>query len=95
MKVVPVGNNVVVQRTETPTSTAGGIVLPDAAQKDSLEGRILSIGDGSVLPGGRRVHLQVKEGDRVLFSRHAGSEIRIDGHDLLIMREADILAILS
>jgi len=95
MKVVPVGDKVVVQRIEPEERTAGGIVLPDTAREKPLEGRVLSVGDGVTLPDGRRVGLQVREGDRVLFSRYAGTEFEIDGQELLVMSESDILAVLS
>jgi chaperonin GroES len=95
MKLVPLGNKVIVQRTEARETTAGGIVLPDSARHGSGEGRVLSVGDGKLLSDGQRAPLQVSEGDRVLFSKYAGSEIRVDGEDLLIMSEDDILAVIS
>lgn len=95
MKVIPVGDKVVLQRVEAEEQTAGGIVLPDSAQEQQAEGRILSVGDGRMLRDGRRQPSQVKEGDRVLFSSYAGTEVQIDGQDLLILSEADILAIVS
>ena len=95
MKVIPVGDKLVLKRIEAEETTAGGIVLPDSAQEKPAEGRILSIGDGRTLDNGERIGFQVKEGDRVLFSSYAGSEVTINGEELLIMSEADILAILS
>lgn len=95
MKVIPIGDNVVVKRVEAEESTAGGIILPDAARQKSAEGRILSVGDGRALPNGRRAKSQVNEGDRVFFTSYAGTEIEIDDQKLLIMSESDILAILS
>lgn len=95
MKVTPLGDKVVVQRLEANETTAGGIVLPDTARNKPAEGRILSVGDGRVLRDGRRVTLQVTEGDRVLFSSYAGTEVDIDGRELLIMDEADILAVIE
>lgn len=95
MKIVPVGDKVVVQRVEAEQKTAGGIVLPDAAREKPAEGRIVSVGDGVALPNGRRVAFQVREGDRVLFSSYAGTEVKIDSKDLLVLNESDILAIVS
>lgn len=95
MKVIPLGDKVVVKRTEAEETTAGGIVLPDSARDKPAEGRIVSVGDGITLPDGSRADLQVSEGDRVLFSSYAGTDVDIDGEDLLVMSESDILAVLS
>jgi len=95
MKVVPLGDKVVVQRLEATETTAGGIVLPDSAREKPAEGRILSVGDGVMLPDGSRAEPQVNEGDRVMFSSYAGTEVHIDGQELLIMNESDILAVIS
>jgi len=95
MKVVPIGDKIVVKRLEAEAKTAGGIVLPDAAQEKPKQGRVLSVGDGKMLKDGRRVSHGVSEGDRVLFSHWAGSEVVVDGDELLIMSEDDILAILE
>lgn len=95
MKVEPLGDNVVVKRVEADQTTAGGIVLPDSAQEKPAQGRVLSVGDGRLLKDGSRAPSQVKEGDRVLFSSYAGTEISVDDEELLIMNEADILAILG
>ncbi len=95
MKVVPLGENVMIKRLESEAVTAGGIVLPDSAQERPQQGRVLSVGDGRLLPDGTRVHHQVREGDRVLFGRYAGTEITINGEELLIMSESDLLAIMS
>jgi chaperonin GroES len=95
MRIEPLGDKVVVKRTEAEESTAGGIVLPESAQEKPQEGRVLSVGNGKMLEDGTRGNLQVNEGDRVLFSSYAGSEIEIDGGRLLIMSESDILAIIQ
>jgi chaperonin GroES len=94
MKIVPLGANVVVKRLPAVDVTAGGIVLPDAAQEKPRQGRVLSIGDGRLLPNGKRVAHQVSEGDRVLFGSYAGVEVALNGKEFLIMSEDDILAIL-
>jgi chaperonin GroES len=93
MKIVPIGENIVVKRLEAEDVTAGGIVLPDAAKEKPLQGRVLSLGDGRLLPCGNHAAHQLSEGDRVLFDRYAGTEVRVNGDTLLIMREDEILAV--
>lgn len=92
MKLVPINDNVVVQPAEAEEQTAGGIVLPDTARERPREGRVLSVGDGATLPDGRRIEPPVSEGDRILFSRYAGNEVTVDGEELLVMKESDIMA---
>ena len=94
MRIEPLGSKVVVKRTEADEVTAGGIVLPEAAREKPSQGRVLSVGNGRLLDDGSRGQMQVKEGDRVLFTSYAGTEIEIDGQMLLIMNEADVLAVL-
>jgi chaperonin GroES len=95
MKVVPLGDKVVVKRLESEEVTAGGIVLPDTAREKPQQGRVLSVGDGRLLADGTRAEHQVAEGDRVIFNRYAGTDIEVDGEDLLIMAEDDILAVVA
>lgn len=95
MKLVPLGDKVVVKRLAAEEVTAGGIVLPDTAQQKPQQGRVLSVGDGLPLANGRRAAHQVAEGDRVLFASFAGAEVVIDGEELLIMGEDEILAIVN
>ncbi len=95
MKVVPLDDKVVIKRLDAEQTTAGGIVLPDAAREKPQEGRVLSVGDGRLLSSGSRVPHQVSEGDRVLFQRWAGTEVVINGQELLILNEDQILAILK
>ncbi|HZZ73944.1 MAG TPA: co-chaperone GroES [Pirellulales bacterium] len=95
MKVIPLGANLVVKRVAAEEKTAGGIVLPESAKKRPAQGRVLSIGDGKLLADGTRAAHQVSEGDRVLFLAYAGSEVEVDGEELLIMSEDEILAILN
>lgn len=95
MKIVPLGENVVIQRLTAEEKSAGGIVLPEAAREKPREGRVLSVGDGRLLANGARAEPQVSEGDRVVFSSYAGSEVVVDGEDLLIMSENEILAVLQ
>ncbi len=95
MRVEPLGDKVVIKRLEPDQKTAGGIVLPDAARDKPQQGRVLSVGDGRQLPNGSRVPHQVREGDRVVFSRYAGTEVVVDNEEVLIMGEDEILAVLD
>jgi chaperonin GroES len=95
MKVKPLNDRVLVQRIEEMTMTKGGIYIPDTAKEKPIEGRIVSVGPGKMSDAGARMTPTVKEGDRVLFSKYAGSEIKIEGEDYLMMREDDILAIIE
>ena len=95
MKLVPLGENVVVRRLDAEEATAGGILIPDQARQKSNRGRVLSVGDGRRLPDGSRAPHQVAEGDRVLFSDYAGTEVVINEETLLIMSESEILAVVS
>lgn len=93
MKLVPLGEKVVVKRLEAEEITAGGIVLPDTAREKPQQGRVLSVGDGRLLADGSRAAHQVADGDWVLFASFAGTEVVIDGEELVIMDEAEILAV--
>jgi chaperonin GroES len=95
MRIEPLGDKVVVKRLEPEQRTAGGIVLPDSAKERPRQGRVLSVGDGRRLSDGSRASLQVREGDRVLFSAYAGAEVVVEREELLIMGEDEILAILD
>jgi chaperonin GroES len=94
MKLVPLGANVIVRQSPTDLTTAGGVVLPEVAKEKPRQGRVLSVGDGRMLADGDRSPHQVSEGDRVLFDNYAGEEVVVDGEELLILSEDDILAIL-
>jgi chaperonin GroES len=91
----PLGDKVLLKRLEASDRTAGGIVLPDSAKEKPKRGRIISTGEGRLLEDGSRKALQVKKGDEVLFSSYAGTEIKVQGEELLIMEESEILAILE
>lgn len=91
----PLGDKVVVQLTEQEEKTAGGIYLPDAAKKKPQEGKVIAVGNGRILDNGDRNKLQVKEGDRVLFSKYGGNEVTIEGQDYTILDEDQIYAILN
>ena len=95
MKVEPLNDKIVVKRVEAESTTAGGIVLPDSAKEKPKQGRVISLGDGKLLENGKRAKFQVKEGDRVLFTSYAGSEVKIGNEEYLIMTEDDILAIID
>ena len=95
MNVRPLGEKVLLKRVEAEGKTAGGIVLPDTAKEKPKEGKVIAIGDGRILKSGERAKVQVKKGDRVLFSSYGGTEVRIDGEDYLLMSEDDILAVIE
>ena len=94
-KIKPIGDKMLVQRLEAEEKTKGGIVLPDSAKEKPTEGRVLALGDGKTVEGGKHVDFQVKKGDRIIFSSYAGTEIKLDGEDYLIMPESDILAVIE
>lgn len=94
MNIVPIGDNIVVKRLAAEETTAGGIVLPDSAQQKPQQGRVLSVGDGQLLPSGKRAQPEVQEGDRVVFGSYSGHEVTVDGEPLLILRLRDVLAII-
>jgi chaperonin GroES len=95
VKIRPLGAKVLVKRVEAEETTAGGIVLPDAAKEKPKRGVIKAVGDGKLLDSGERSKLQVAKGDEVLFSSYAGTEIKVNGEELIIMDEGDILAIVG
>ena len=95
MKFRPLHDRVVVRRTEEDTKTAGGIIIPDTAKEKPMQGEIIAVGPGGRDESGRLVPLDVKKGDRILFGKWSGTEVKIDGQDLLIMKESDILGILE
>lgn len=93
-RIVPLGDRVVLKRAEAEETTAGGIVLPDAAKNKPQQGEVVAIGDGHVNSKGERIPLTVKEGDKVIFSSYAGDEITVGDEDYLLLREGDIMATL-
>lgn len=95
IRLQPLGDRVVVKREESEERTAGGIVLPDSAKDKPARGEIVSVGDGKLLDDGSRSTLQVKVGDRVIFSSYAGETFKVQDEELLLMREDDILAIIE
>ncbi len=95
MKIRPLGDKVLVERVEAEAKTAGGIVLPDTAKEKPQRGKVVSVGEGKMLENGTRREVQVKKGDLVLFTSYAGTEIKIDGKEYLIMDESDIMAVIE
>lgn len=91
----PLHDRVLVRRIEADQKTAGGIIIPDSAQEKPSEGEIISVGEGTRDDSGNRVALDVKAGDRILFGKWSGTEVKLDGEDLLIMKESDIMGIIG
>ena len=95
MKIKPLNDRVIVLRMEEENKTAGGIIIPDTAKEKPQEGKVVAVGPGKRDEDGKRIPLEVKEGDRILFSKYAGTEIKVDGKEHIFMREDDILGILN
>jgi chaperonin GroES len=95
MKIRPLNDRVIVKRVKKEKKTTGGIIIPDTNKEKPQEGKVVAVGPGKLDDAGKRMPLEVKEGDRVLFSKWAGTEIKIDGEEHLFMKEDDILAILK
>ena len=91
----PLHDRVVVRRIEADQKTAGGIIIPDSAQEKPSEGEVIAVGEGNRDDDGDRIALDVKPGDRVLFGKWSGTEVKIDGEDLLIMKESDIMGVIG
>ena len=92
MKRKPLGDRLIVRAIEEEETTASGIVLPDTAKEKPQKGKVLAVGDGKVDEDGKRIPLDVVEGDEVLYSKYGGTEIKVDGEELLVLRESDVLA---
>jgi len=95
MKIKPLHDRVIVKRIEEEEKTKGGIIIPDTAKEKPVEGKIVAAGDGKIMDDGKKLPLEVKKGDRVLFGKYAGTEINIEGEEHLIMKEDDIIAIVA
>lgn len=91
----PLGDRIVIELVETEEKTASGIVLPDSAKEKPQEGKVVAVGSGRVLDSGERVALEVAVGDRIIFSKYAGTEVKYEGTEYLILRESDILAVIG
>ena len=95
MNIKPLNDRLIVKRVKEEQKTAGGIIIPDSAKEKPLEGKVVAVGPGKLDEKGKRIPMEVKEGDRVLFSKYAGNEIKIAGEEHVFMREDDILAIME
>jgi len=95
MKIRPLNDRILVKRLEEEETTAGGIIIPDSAKEKPAEGEIVAVGPGKMNDAGERVAMDVKAGDRVLFSKYGGTDVKLDGNDFLIMREDDILGVIE
>lgn len=95
MKIRPLNDRVLVLRVEEEQKTAGGIIIPDTAKEKPQEGKVVAVGPGKMGDDGKRTPAEVKEGDRILFSKYSGTEIKIDGVEHIFMKESDILAVFN
>ena len=95
MKIRPLQDRIIVKRIAEEEKTKGGIIIPDTAKEKPIEGKVLAVGNGKVLEDGKVRPLDIKAGDRILFSKYAGTEIKIEGEEHLIMREDDILGVIE
>jgi len=95
MKIRPLADRVVIKRTQEEEKTKGGIIIPDSAKEKPVEGIVVAVGNGKVAKDGKVLPLEVKEGDRVLFGKYSGTEVKLDGEEHVILREDDLLAVLS
>ena len=94
-KIKPLGDRVLIKALEREEKTKSGIVLPDTAKEKPQEGKVIAVGSGKMLDNGTKVALEVKVGQKVIFSRYAGTEVKLDGEDLMILNERDVLAIVE
>ena len=95
MKLRPLQDRILVQRVGEETTTKGGIIIPDTAQEKPAEGKVVAAGNGKLGDDGKRVALEVKKGDRILFGKYSGTEVKISGEEYLIMREDDVLGVID
>jgi chaperonin GroES len=95
MKVRPLHDRLLVRRIEEKETAKGGIIIPDSAKEKPQEGKVLAVGNGKILESGKKVAMDVKVGDKILFGKYSGNEIKIEGEDVLILREDEVLAVLA
>ena len=95
MKIRPLHDRVVIRRTEEERKTPGGIVIPDTAAEKPIKGEVIAVGKGKILENGQIRALDLKKGDKVLFGKYSGTEVKVDGEDLLVMREDDVMAVIE
>jgi chaperonin GroES len=95
MKIRPLHDRVIVKRLEEEKTSAGGIIIPDTAAEKPIQGKVVAVGKGKILENGEVRPLDVKVGDKVLFGKYGGTEVKVDGEDLLVMREEDVMAVIE
>jgi chaperonin GroES len=95
MKLRPLQDRILVQRVEEETTTKGGIIIPDTAKEKPAEGKVVAVGNGKVGDDGKRVALEIKVDDRILFGKYSGTEVKVEGEEYLIMREDDVLGVIE
>jgi len=95
MKIRPLHDRVILKRLEEENKSKGGIIIPDSAKEKPAQGEVIAVGDGKILETGTKIGMNVKVGDKVLFSKYAGTEVKVDGEELLIMREEEILGVIE
>jgi len=95
MQIRPLHDRLIVKRLEEEEKTKGGIIIPDSAKEKPIEGKVIAVGEGKLNKHGKKIPLGVKKGDRILFARYAGTEVKIDGEEYLMMREDEVLAIIE
>ena len=95
MKLRPLQDRILVQRVEEETTTKGGIIIPDTAKEKPAEGKVTAVGNGKIGEDGKRIALEIKKGDRILFGKYSGTEVKVSGEEYLIMREEDVLGIIE
>ena len=95
MKIRPLNDRILVKRLEEEEKTKGGIIIPDSAKEKPAEGKVIAVGKGKISDKGDRIPMEVKEGDRILFSKYGGTDVKLDGEEYLIMRQDDILGVIE
>jgi len=95
MKIKPLHDRLIVKRLEEEEKTKGGIIIPDTAKEKPIEGKVIAVGQGRMNKDGKKVPMDVKKGDRILFAKYGGTEVKIDGEEHLMMREDDVLAVIE
>jgi chaperonin GroES len=95
VKIRPLHDRVIVQRLDEEETSSGGIIIPDSAKEKPQQGKVVSVGNGKLLENGERAALDVKDGDRILFGKYSGSDVKIEGEEYLILREDEILAVIG
>jgi len=95
MKIRPLHDRLIVKRLEEEEKTRGGIIIPDTAKEKPIEGKVIAVGEGRISKEGKKIPMEIKKGDRILFAKYGGTEVKIDGDEHLMMREEDVLAIIE